>query len=361
MKKVVFITMIASPHQVRFVPALAKYFDVQHYFYERLGGRQSFWQVDLGDRCHILPCKFRWKSKYFTFSVWSVLAHEKPDILVLGGFSVPANYLAYIWAKWHHIPVVVMSERSRDKKGNLRGYGLVWRMLRFLYRHVDRVMVTDDDIAPQFRDTFRFGDKVVVGRYPTDIGQYFAHHFRAKKDIYTLLFPNRMIDIYNPLGAVEIFAKVHQRHPNTKLKMNAAGELRSQVEQRIAELNINGTVEFLDHIHTWDDLGAVYASCDIMFLPAKFSNGNYTISECRASGMGCVISDKILGSSAAKVKESGVGFVLPLEEKHFVDKICWYIEHPEALEREARINRAQLQYLTHAETAKLYYNLLRDL
>ena len=360
-KKLVIFSMMASPHQVRFVPYLAKYFDVQHYFYDNLADRQAFWRVDLGDRCHILPCRFKWKAKYFTLSIFRVLKHERPDILMLGGFSVPSNYLAYLWARWHKIPVVVMTERSRDKNGNLRRYNLVWRLLHFLYRKVTLVMVTDVDIVPQFRDTFRFGEKVVAGRYPCDIDRYFSHPVRRKKDAYTLIYPNRMTDIYNPIAAVDIFAKVLERYPRTRLKMNGAGELRSKVESRIKELGIVKSVEFLDNIRTWDDLSDVYAACDIMYLPAKFSNGNYTIAECRASGMGCVISDRILGKTTNELENAHIGFVLPLDNDLFVEKVCWYIEHPETFADETVRNRERLRCLTHEETAKLYYNLLRGL
>lgn len=361
MKKLVIISMMASPHQVRFVPYLAHYFDVQHYFYERLANRQKFWEVGLGERCHILPCKFKWRAKYFTFSVLSVLAKERPDILLLGGFSVPSNYLAYLWARIHKVPVAIWVERSRDENGNLRGYGIVWRILHFLYRKVARVVVVSGDIVPQFRDTFRFGEKVVVGRYPSDIGRYYEHPIRGKKDAYTLIFPNRMTDIYNPIGALEIFAEVLKRYPRTILKMNAAGELRSDVELRINELGITSSVEFLDNLKTWDDLSDVYASSDIMYLPAKFSNGNYTIGECRVSGMGVIISDKVLGFSADDMRVAGTGFIVPLDNAIFVEKICWYIEHPEAFAKEAEINRKQLRYLTNEETAKLYHELLGEL
>ena len=361
MRKLVIFSMMASPHQVRFVPHLAKYFDVQHYFYDRLANRQSFWRVDLGDRCHILPCKFKWHSKFVTTAVLPVLRKERPDILLLGGFSVPSNYLAYLWARWHHVPVVVMTERSRDREGRLRSYGLTWRILHLLYRNVSLVMTTDADAVSKFRDTFQFGNKVVGGRYPTEIGRYFTHLIRLKKDSYTLIYPNRMTDIYNPIGAIDIFSEVLKRYPKTHLKMNASGELRSKVVQRIIELGIQDSVEFLDNIKTWDELSDVYASCDIMYLPAKFSNGNYTISECRASGMGCVISDKILGNAAADMKAAGTGFILPLENSLFAEKICWYIEHPEAFAREAEMNRKRLRYLTHEETAKFYHKILKDL
>jgi glycosyltransferase involved in cell wall biosynthesis len=170
-----------------------------------------------------------------------------------------------------------------------------------------------------------------------------------------------MIDIYNPIGAVEIFAEVLRRYPKTRLKMNAAGDLRAQVKKRIEELGIESSVEFLDNIKTWEELSSVYASCDIMFLPAKFSNGNYTIVECRASGMGCIISDKVLGVYGSQIIAAGAGFVLPLDKQLFVDKICWYIQNPEVFEKEALVNREQLRYLTHEETARMYAALLKDL
>ncbi|MBR3921514.1 MAG: glycosyltransferase, partial [Kiritimatiellae bacterium] len=145
MKKLVIISMVASPHQVHFVPYLAKYFDVHHYFYEQLGGRQEFWRVDLGERCHILPCKFTWHRKYVTLSVLKILRQHKPDILLLGGFSIPSNYFAYLWARFHHVPVAVFTERSRDSSGKLRGYGIVWRVLHWLYRNVSLVITTAPD------------------------------------------------------------------------------------------------------------------------------------------------------------------------------------------------------------------------
>lgn len=362
MKTLLIISATASPHQVRFVPFLAKYFNVQHYFYDRVSRiRQSFWRVELGERCHLLPCKFKWHAKYITVSVLRILRREKPDILLLGSFSIPSNYIAYLWARWHHVPVVVFTERSRNRKGALRSYGVVWRLLHFLYRNVTRVMVTAEDIVPQFRDNFHFGDKVIAGRYPTDIDQYFNHPVRVQKDYYTIIFPNRMTDIYNPIAAVEIFSEVRKRYPKTRLKMNASGELRPDVEKRISELGIFDSVEFLDRIRSWDELSDIYASCDIMLLPAKFSNGNYTISECAASGMGVVVSDRILGSSIADMRKAGTGFILPLDKQLFVKKICWYIENPDAFAREAAINRRQLHYLTHEATAKFYYELLADL
>ena len=358
MKKLVFFSYIASPHQVRFQPYLQKYYDSYFFFYEELGDRQKWWRVDLGDRCKVLNCWFKWRCKYVTFLPFRYLWRIKPDIVMLGGFSIPANYLCYLWARWHGCKTVVLTERSRDRTGKLRKYDLIWRIIHFLYRKVDLVICMGPDFVSQFRDEFHFGDKVAAGRYPCDCDKYFKHRQRLKKEAYTLIYANRMVDIYDPLMAIDIFVGVLKRHPKTKLKINASGVLRPQVEAAIDRYGIRTSVEFLDHIQHWDDLDQIYQACDIMYLPAKFSNGNYTLVEAMCSGMGIVISDKVRGVRARILKERETGFVVPHEVQPFVEKICWIIEHPEFFDRVTSINRETTKPLTMEVTASLYNRLI---
>ena len=362
MIKVVNISAVASPHMVRFIPFMRQKFDAEFYFYEALGGRQAWWAIDLGEHGHILDCWFKWKARYLTFSVLGILRKNNPDVVMLGGFAAPSNYLAYVWARLHKKKVIVFTERSRNHKtGKLYGYNWYWKMIHFLYRNIDMVMTTSVDIVPQFRDTFHFGEKVVGGQYPSDLDRYYSHPLRGKKDSYTIIFPNSMTERYNPLGAVEIFHIVQKRYPKTKMKMNASGEMRHLVKRRIRELGLLDSVEILDYISNWDELGQVYASCDIMLLPAIFSNGNYTISECAVSGMGCVISDKILGESAEILKTTGSGVVIPLDNMRFAEEICNYIEHPELIDKAALINREAFQHRTLKGTAEMYERLITAL
>lgn len=354
MKKMVMFSIRASSNQVRFVPFLAKYFDVHHYFYKDVDA--AWKKVPLGDRGHLLDCWFKWHSRFFTFKVLSVLKKHNPDIIFIGAMSIPANYLAYLWGRFHGKKIGVFTERSRVMStGKPRGFGLQWRILRFLYRKLDFIMTVDDDAVPQFRDTFRFGDKVVSGHYPSDIGKYYNTPNRLPKDKYVLIFPNRMIPIYNPIGAVNIFAKVLKRHPETVLKMNAAGELREQVEKRIKDLGVMDNVIFLEGLKSWDDLIDVYASCDIMFLPANFSNGNFSIYECAVSGMACIISNKIKGDSGELIVRDDV---LELSEENFVERICYYIEHPYEISKNVDKYRKKVYFHTFEATAKLYFNII---
>lgn len=366
MKKLIFISPTVSPPQVRFVASLRKHFDAEFHFLDDLEDwarkrPESAWKNELRDNCHVIPGCRRVLGKWFSWHVLKVLQKTRPDILMLGGFSDWAVMMAYVWGRKHGCKIVIQTERSRNMKtGELRKYGLVWRFLHWFYRKVDMIMVTAEDIVPQFRDTFHFGERVVAGRYPYIIDPYYDHPTRETRKQFTLLHANRLVDQYNPLASIRIFSKVHEKYPDTRMKMNAAGSLRGVSERLIAELGLTGKVEFLDGIRNWDDLNGIYSSCDIMILPAKFSNGNYTITECAVSGMACFISDKVLGSAPDLLKAQP-GSVLPLDEGLFAEKVCDAIAHPERFGPQAARSREVYRYMTNKETAKLYAELFGKL
>jgi glycosyltransferase involved in cell wall biosynthesis len=360
-RKLVYISSIAAPHQVKLSIALRQYLDVLFVFYEGLGHRAAWWKITLPDHCVTLPGKpFRVKGMRLTFRHLTILRREDPDIVMLGGFSAFSNIFAYYWAKWNKKKTVVLTERSRDKSGNLRSYGLYWRILRFLYRNVDLVMVLADDIVPQFRDTFRFGTKVVASRYAADIDAYFDHLERDFKPPFTFMFPNRLTEIYNPLGAIAVFVELLGVYPGSRLVMNAVGPLRSEAEANITAQSLQESVNFLDDIDSWDKLNLEYLACDVMLLPATFSNGNFTIIEAMASGMGVVISDKVLGVGKL-IRNGENGYRIPPDKKAFVTAVRALLDNPRRTQRWAQANREEVRYLGAAGTAALYAGQLKAL
>lgn len=363
--KLLFISSIATPQQVKFCNALQDYFDTKFWFYEHPDRtRGAWWRVDLGAHCEVLEHVWFPKSGPLAECYWSPglttkLNQLNPDIVMLGGFSILGNWWAYRWARRHAKRTAVFTERSRDVHGELRKLSIIWRLLRFLYRDLDLVIVTADDAMAQFRDEFGFGDKVVAGRYASDLDDYLVHPLRQAKPAYTYLFANRLTEIYNPIGAIEIFAKVVSAHPGSRLLMNAAGELGAKCRSRIAELAIDSSVEFLIELKSWSDLNQVYARSDILLLPAHFSNGNFTILEAMASGMGIVVSDQVLG--IGKMVQNDInGFNVEPNVDAFVACIDQYISRPDLFSVHAAANRPLVAKLGPAGTAQLFHEILSD-
>ena len=363
--RLLFLSSTAVPHQVGFCNALQDHFEAQTWFYEHPDRtRGAWWRVDLGEHCKVLDhVLFKevgpFEARYLAVGLENQLERFNPDIVMLGGFSIPSNYLAYRWARRKGKKTIAFTERSRDARGALRKRGLPWRLHRWLYRDLDLVMVSADDAVEQFRDEFGFGGKVVAGRYAADLDRYFEHPLREAKAAYTYLFANRLTDIYDPLLAIGVFANVHSRFPESRLVMNAAGELGDACRARIGELHLGSAVEFLTELRSWDDLPAVYARCDILLFPAKFSNGNFTILEAMASGMGLVLSDRILG--VGKLVRDGVnGFNCPHDFNSILCRVNNYIDHPELLKGHARLNRPLVEPHSAGGTAAFFAKIIKE-
>lgn len=363
--RLVFVSDVATPQQIKFCNALQAYCEAKFLFYEGPERRRGrFWQIDLGSHCEVLENVFfarpgPLESRYYAPGLIHRLEQLDPDVVMLGGFSRPSNLVAYRWARQHKKRAIVFTERSRDRAGNLRSNNFVWKLLHWLYRDVDMVMTSAEDIVPQFRDEFGFGDKVVAGRYAADLEDYFSHPVRGAKPVYTFLMANRMTEIYNPLGGLNIFAEIQCRFPGSRLLMNAAGELGDICRAEVIELGLTESVEFLTSIPSWNRLHEVYARSDILLLPAHFSNGNFTILEAMASGMGIVICNRVLG--IGKLIKDGInGFSCAPDRDAFVDRIEHYIRDPTLFARHASINRPLVQPFSVDGTARFFVEILSD-
>lgn len=334
MKKFVFISNLPAPHQVRYCYALQKYYDTTFLFYERQGDKPDYWKVDLGERCIILPKSIKIKGQYLTFSHLSYLRKINPDIIMLGGFPIPANWIAYVWGRIHKKKIVMFSERSRTKDGDLRKRGFRSRLFEFLYPKIDLLLATAEDTIPQFKDEFKWHYNVKFLPYASDIDRYYSHPYRTEKSGYTYIFANRLIPIYNPLLALKIFSKIHSMFPDSKLKLCSDGELKEECANFIVNNGLDNAVSFLDEIKHWDELDEIYKTSDIMILPAMFSNGNFTIIEAQASGMGIVISNKVMGTNNIRG-----GFICVPDVDSFVENILHYVNTPGIFITHAKMNR----------------------
>lgn len=363
--KLLYLSSIATPQQIKFCDALRQFFDAKFWFYESPARtRGSWWQIELGAHCSILPRVYYptfgpFDSRYWARGLADQLDQANPDIVMLGGFSIPSNFVAYRWSRRRGKKTVVFTERSRTSSGVLRKRGVVWRLLRLLYRHVDVVVVSADDAVEQFRDELGFGDKVVAGQYASDIDEYFGHALREPKRAYTYLFANRLTEIYNPIGAIDIFDAVRRRYPGSRLMMNAAGELGDECHRRVSKLGLGQSVEFLTALKSWDELHEVYERADILLLPARFSNGNFTILEAMASGMGIVVSDQVLGIGNL-IEDEKNGFNCEPSTDAFLDRIERYVSRPGLLKQHAIINRRLVRPFGVQGTAELFAKLLTE-
>lgn len=361
---------MASPYQVKFCYSLQNYFDTEFWFYEYIDEtRPEWWKIPLGNKCKIMKLSGKLpKIGYFSFGLLIDLIRYKPDIVVLGGF-MKWHILVLYFAKLVGAKVAVMSEPLRYVVSDGQGSTELFtkenssrkiRIIKKLFNKVDLYIGMGEVAKKQFIEEFEFSkDKIAKLVYPQDIEEYFKHPLREKKqgEPITLLFANRLVDRYQPLMALEVLKRLSSKYPNIKLLMNSEGSQKKDCVDFIERNNLKN-VEFLDKIDTWNNMHLVYKKADILLLPASYSNGNGTIIEASASGMGIVISNRI--HHIENHAFNGINcYICDLEIDEFVRATESYILDPHKLITHGKLSRELVKERSNYYVAREYYELFK--
>lgn len=93
---------------------------------------------------------------------------------------------------------------------------------------------------------------------------------------------------------IDIFYEVHQKNPETVLLLVGGGEsddaLKNQMREKVNSLGLSDCVKFLG---VREDVEDVLQAFDLFLLPSLFEGFPVTMVEAQASGLPCVISDKV--------------------------------------------------------------------
>lgn len=369
--KFVFISNMAAPYQVKFCYSLQKYFNTEFWFYVRREfDRPKWWEIPLGDKCKVMKLSNKVPVMgYFSLGVFYDLVRFNPNIIMLGGFMKYHLLLLKI-AKLLNKKVIIMSEPIRYNLGNenSKSAELMTRKnspkkvkaARKLFDGADLYLGMGDVAARQFVEEFGFPEeKVDTGIYPLDIEGYFEHPPRNKRkgDPIRILFGNRLIDRYQPLFMLEVFEKLSSKHPNLELVMNSDGPLKEACVSFIKEKQLKN-VSFLDQITSWNEMHLIYKDSDILVLPATYSNGNGTIFEAMASGMGVVISNQINHMEKYAVDGENC-FIRDLNVDDFVQSLETYIQNPEIIDVHGKLGRELVTSEKNESLARDYYELFK--
>ena len=89
---------------------------------------------------------------------------------------------------------------------------------------------------------------------------------------------------------LESFARLQERKPDSVLLLVGDGELRGEIERKIAELGIGASVILTGNR---SDVAELMQAMDLLAFPSKWEGLPVTVVEAQAAGLPCLISDKI--------------------------------------------------------------------
>ena len=89
---------------------------------------------------------------------------------------------------------------------------------------------------------------------------------------------------------LELFAEIHSKQPNSVLLLIGDGELRGEIESKIAELSLQDSV-ILTGVRS--DVHLLMQAMDVFLFPSAWEGLPLTVVEAQAAGLPCFVSDTV--------------------------------------------------------------------
>ncbi len=105
---------------------------------------------------------------------------------------------------------------------------------------------------------------------------------------------------------IDVFAEIHKRIKDTRLVLVGTGELTDSIKTKVKELDLEDAVIFSG---MRKDIPQILCAMDIFVFPSLFEGLPNTVVEAQATGLPCIISDKI--TREAKITQNV--FYLPID------------------------------------------------
>lgn len=307
-----------SPYWLNFAKYLDKYYKINFIFYSTCSGlgRPSYWDLELPKNCEIVSeGVYRWKSYFYDRLVNERIEGLNPKVVISQGINLLSAHKALKFCNSRSIHFSIWNEIWRNKKGDPRV--LLSNIYAYLFSSSNSRFSAS--VEGKIFWQKKFNKEILLYQVPGNVDEYLNHKKELNAKCLNLLFGHRLIEQYNPFGAIEIASIINRTQP-VKLFMNASGNLRNSIDLIIKEKDIK-FVDFIE-VSKLSDLGEYYRLSHFSISPCYYSQGNIGTNEALASGCPIVISDKVRYHDL-QIYESEVeiGYILPLDYGLFADKI----------------------------------------
>ena len=127
---------------------------------------------------------------------------------------------------------------------------------------------------------------------------------RKARPYKTILFLGRFIERKRPDLAIEIFSKIHVKHPDTRLIMVGEGPMENKLRLQVAGYRLQGFVEFTGPLFGKEKLKR-YHEADLFLFPSEKEGFVLVVLEAMAAGLPLVVPDSLGFPEAVESGKNG--------------------------------------------------------
>lgn len=250
----------------------------------------------LGGKIFFMP-EFTGMNLQSVKKAWNTFFKEHPEYKILHSHVRSYASLYIPIAKKHGVKTIIHSHSTSNGSGIT---SIVKRIMQYPLRHqADYLMACSNEAG-----RWLYGDKACLKdnyfflpnaidtekyRYSEDIANKYRDEF-GLVDKFVIGHVGRLHEAKNHMFLLAFFAEVAKRRPDAMLLLVGDGDLRSYIEAKIKELQIEDRVILAG---SRADVAEIMSAMDVFVFPSFYEGLPVTVVESQAAGLHCLISNRI--------------------------------------------------------------------
>lgn len=222
------------------------------------------------------------------FKLVKLFKKIKPDVvhthLYSLKYAVPACVIAGVKRRIHTVHNIAQKEATPTNR----------KINKIFYHYFNVVPVA---LSKEVKKTIEYTYKIKPDAIPVifngiDLNNCVKKRsYIPKNNRISVLHIGRFSEQKNHMGLVDAFCKAHEFMPNCELNLIGDGELKESVKQKVLEMNISNSVNFLG---LQDNVYPFLNKADIFILPSNYEGIPITLIEAMGTGLP-IIATKVGG------------------------------------------------------------------
>jgi glycosyltransferase involved in cell wall biosynthesis len=259
---------------------------------------------------------------YIPFCLKKLIKQEKPDVIHihlrnLKYFRKISSHLKGIrlFYTCHNVPELMLGDKFKAEK----------EAAKYLIKNNDlRLIALHKEMACELNEMFGISDTSIV-RNGVDFNKFrnvksdkttLRNRYSIPQNAFVVGNIGRFSTQKNQHKLLDFVYEIQKRGIPGYLLIIGSGELENNIREKISDLGLNNSVLMLSHR---TDIPELLKCMDVFVFPSLYEGLSVTLVEAQASGLRCVVSDRINEETILTDKT----LVVPLEatDSEWVDMI----------------------------------------
>lgn len=254
--------------------------------------------LERGGKIYHIPCKTDNMCE-FRKQLRQIIKDEAYDNV----FKITSNAMGFydlkVASKAGAKNCIARSSNSSD--GESRVLSILNKFGRVLFKRYVNKMVAPSDLAAIYtfgRRAYASGQVIMLKnglkiddyKFSIDKRNKIREEIGIRQNQLVIGHVGRFTKQKNHSFLIDVFSNVYKLNPDTILILVGDGENRTEIERKCHRMGITDAVKFLG---VRADIPAVLSALDLFVFPSFYEGMPNTVLEAQASGLKCIVSDRI--------------------------------------------------------------------